>query len=720
MATETKRSFCRICHAACPIDVHIEDGRVTKITGVDEDPLFRGYTCIKGRQLPDQIHHPDRLRAVLKRMPDGHFEEIPAAQAFDEIAERMAAIIEADGPRAIATYTGTGGYQNAPSDPVARAFHKAIGSISYYTSVTIDQPMKRTAVMRMGMWEAGPQNFGEIDVMLAFGYNPMVSSFSPFGGLQGTDPFTTLRDRKAEGMKVIVVDPRRTELATQADIHLQVRAGEDPTLMAAMLNVILSEGLHDAAFCEAHVAEGHLEALADAVAPFTVEYAAERCDVPAADIIAAARMFAEAPKAHAGTGTGPSMSPHPSLMEHLVQCLNVVTGRFLREGEVGESMSLLQPAGPRRAQVLGPFDPLTGPESRFRNLRGYGGEMPCSTLAQEIIEPGEGQIKALISNGGNPVAAWPDQTRSLEAMEALELLVVIDHRMTQTAVFADYIIPPRLSLERADVPPFMDRWFREPYACYTPAVVEPEGDLHNDWEVFWEIAERLGVEMRLPGGPIPSGGPRPSDDDVLDLIYAKARVPFDEVRAKNGQVLPELKVAAEPADDTAGRFHVGLADHMAELAEVRAEATSGERMAGFDPAVHTFRLISRRLKSHLNSLGGELPGLNRKNPTNYAYMNPDDMADLGLADEDLVEITSPRASLTGVVKGASDLRRGVVSMAHSWGAAGLTDEKVRDIGAPTNRLIDVENGYDTITGQAIQSGIPVSVTPVSEDALVGV
>ena len=88
-----------------------------------------------------------------------------------------------------------------------------------------------------------------------------------------------------------------------------------------------------------------------------------------------------------------------------------------------------------------------------------------------------------------------------------------------------------------------------------------------------------------------------------------------------------------------------LADHMAELAEVRAEATSGERMAGFDPAVHTFRLISRRLKTHLNSLGGELPGLNRKNPTNYAYMNPDDMADLGLHDEDLIEVASPRASL---------------------------------------------------------------------------
>ena len=265
MSTEVKRSFCRICHAACPVDVHITDGRVTKISGVDEDPIFQGYTCVKGRQLPDQIHDPARIRATLRRTAGGTFEEVPSETALDEIAERLRAILDEHGPRALATYTGTGGYQNAPSHPVAMAFHKAIGSVSYYTSVTIDQPMKATAPMRMGMWEAGPQNFTEADVLLAIGYNPMVSSFAPFGGLQGTDPFTTLRRRKAEGLKLIVVDPRRTELATQADIHLQVKPGEDPTLLAGFLNVILSEGLHDVEFCEHWVEPEQLDTLAAAV-----------------------------------------------------------------------------------------------------------------------------------------------------------------------------------------------------------------------------------------------------------------------------------------------------------------------------------------------------------------------------------------------------------------------------------------------------------------------
>ncbi|MEO1063922.1 MAG: molybdopterin-dependent oxidoreductase [Actinomycetota bacterium] len=717
MATEVRRSFCRICHAACPVDVELVDNRVVKISGVDEDPIFRGYTCVKGRQLPDQIHHPDRLRHALRRTDSGTLEEVASSEALDEAAAKLAAIIERHGPRAVASYTGTGGYQNAPSDPVARAFHKAIGSISYYTSVTIDQPMKRTANMRLGIWEAGPQNFTEADVLLAIGYNPMVSSFAPYGGLQGTDPFQTLRDRKAEGLQLIVVDPRLTELARQADIHLQVKPGEDPTLLAGMLNVILGEGLHDEEFCEAWVDTDQLAALAETVSRFDLDDVAERCGVEAADVEAAARLFAAGPTGTAGTGTGPSMSPHPSLMEHLTQCLNIVCGRFLREGEQIEAGMLLQPDLPKRAMVTGPFE-VRGPESRFRGLTGYGGEMPCTTLAEEIITPGDEQVRALIVNGGNPVAAWPDQTLSLQAMEELELLIVIDHRMTQTAEFADYVFAPRLSLERSDVPPFMDRWFREPYACYTPAVVEPEGDLLNDWEVYWELAERLDTELALPGGPIPRGE-RPSDDDVLDLVYAKSRVPLDTIRQRNGQVLDEMRMTVQPADDTGARFQVGLADHLAELDEVREQRTGAEKMDGFDPDVHTFRLISRRLKTHLNSLGGELPGLQRKTPTNYAYMNPDDLADLGVADEELLEIASPRAKLIGVAKAAPDLRRGVISMAHSWGAASLTDEKVRDVGAPTNRLVDVNDGFDQITGQAIQSGIPVSVTPVPEDALVG-
>jgi anaerobic selenocysteine-containing dehydrogenase len=710
MTVETRRSFCRVCHAACPVDIDVDLSggreRAVAVRGVPDDPLFEGYTCIKGRQLADQHHHPARLRSILRRGPEG-FEPVDPEVAFGEMGERLRAIVTEHGPRAVASYTGTGGYQSSCAVPVARAFHKGLGSPSFYTSVTIDQPAKATAPSRLGTWEGGYHGFTGADVLLAIGYNPMVSSYGPPGGLQGTNPFTVMRRAKAEGLRLVVVDPRRTELAAFADVFLQVRPGEDAALLAGMLNVVLAEGLHDRAFCAQWVEQ--LAELEAAVAPFTAPYVAERCGIDEADLLAATRLFAGGRRGTAGTGTGPGMAPHSGLTEHLVLTLNTVLGRVNREGETMEPGWFLAPELPRRAQVVAPRPPAGGPPTRFRGLRGYAGEMPTTTLAEEILTPGEGRVRALVVSGGNPVVAWPDHELTVRAMEDLELLVVIDHRMSATAELAHYVVPPRLSLERADVPHIMDMWFRAPYTNYTPAVLAPEGDTFAEWEVFWNLARRLGSPIRLAGGELPFDR-RPTDDEVLDLAYARARMPVAEMRGHRGEVHPGQALVVQPADPACtARFAVAPADVVAELGELRTESSSAVVLPGFTPDAYPFRLVSRRLKTVLNSLGTELPALRAKGTTNHAHMHPDDLVDLGLTEGDLVEITSPRASLTGVVAAAPDVRRGVVSMAHAWGGTSATDEKVRDIGAPTNRLVSTEHGHDPVTGMVVQSAIPVRV-----------
>jgi anaerobic selenocysteine-containing dehydrogenase len=347
----------------------------------------------------------------------------------------------------------------------------------------------------------------------------------------------------------------------------------------------------------------------------------------------------------------------------------------------------------------------------MRNLRGIRGEMLTTTLAEEILTPGEGQVRALIVSGGNPVVAWPDQELTLNAMKDLELLVVIDHRMSSTAEFAHYVVAPTLSLERADIPHLMDRWFRAPYTNYTDAITERAGDVLNEWEVFWELAKRMGSTLPFPGGETPMDV-RPTDDEMIDLAYAGSRMPMDEVRANRMKVHPDKIMTVSAADpECTAKFTVAPDDIVAEMKEIVVEG-DGAAALGIDPALYPFRLVSRRLKHVLNSYGSDLSVLGAKGTSNSAYMNPDDMKDHDLVDGDLIEIFSPRASVQGLVESAPDVRRGVISMAHSWGGSSLTDEKVRDIGSPTSRLVSVDKGYDRINGMVVQSAIPVRIAVV--------
>ncbi|MFA9566041.1 MAG: molybdopterin-dependent oxidoreductase, partial [Acidimicrobiales bacterium] len=527
-----------------------------------------------------------------------------------------------------------------------------------------------------------------------------------------------IREAKARGVKIIVIDPRRTELARSADVWLQVQPGEDPTLLAGIIRHVLADALHDEAFCEQHV-DG-VDELAAAVEPFTLDYVADRARVDADDVVRAAELFAAGPRGAAGTGTGPNMAPHSMLTEHLTLALNVLCGRVLRPGDTLESGSFLSPGDTRRAQVIPPGDPAPGAPHRVRGLSGMAGEMLTNSLADEILEPGEGQVRALIVSGGNPIVAFPDQAKTAAALEALDLLVVIDHRMTPTAAMAHYVIGPRLELERADVPHIMDRRLPAPYTNYTPAVLATDDDLVAEWEVFAGIAARNNTEIILPGGRVPHADGALAadldDDAILDLVYGTARLPMNELREQRGVIHEDRRVRVVEGDpEASARFSVGPDDVVAELATVWAESTGAQTIGGFDPADFPFRLVSRRMKHVINSLGRELPGLAAVGTTNPAYLHPGDLDRLGVSDGDLVVIESPHGEITGVAASADDVKPGVVSMSHSWGAMPAEDDVPRH-GSPTNRLVANDDGYDPITGMAVQSAIPVRITPRDREA----
>ncbi len=722
MPVVTKRTFCRFCHAACPMEVDVDTDAnvVVGVRGDSADPIFGAYTCIKGRHLADQHHNPERLRTSLKRRPGGGFDEIPTSQAFDEIAERITAIIEANGPRAIASYCGTATFQNAAAHPVARAFHQAIGSSSFYTSITIDQPAKMCTPLRLGSWAAGVQPWSTADVSLVVGINIVTSMLGIPGGPTFINPLASLRAAKKRGLKLIVIDPRRTETASMADLHLQVTPGEDPTLLAGMLRVILDEGLVDHEFCDRWVTG--LDDLHRCVGAFDLDHVAHRTGVPADDIVTAARMFATGPRGMATCGTGPNMAPHGSLLEFLVSTFNVVGGRFPREGEAVQNttgvIGLSGPVSPPKAQVRAPRPEMltNGPKARMRDLHTILGQAPTAALSDEILQPGEGQVRALLTVGGNPVLAWPDQLKAIRALESLDLHVAHDIRVSATARLADYVIPSLLSLERPDVPTNVDRWFEEPYVIYTAAVLEPDAELVDEANLYVEIARRMGLTLPLPGGDL-TPDVHATADELLELSYPQSRIPWAELReTEGGHLRPDLTMTVAPADpDCTDRFDIAPDGLTLELDEIRRELNSYGPLTGYDPDVHTHRMASRRLKSVFNSSGREIEALRSKEGTSFAHAHPDDLASWGVADGDIVEISSPRASIRTVVKAATDVKPGTISMAHSWGdlpgEQGPTADP-RTLGDTTGRLSDNASLYDPITGLPVMSAIPVSVRAV--------
>ncbi len=697
------------------MDVDVVDGKAVALRGDPDNALSGGYTCLRGRELITMQEHPERITQALKRV-DGDYVAIPLAQALDEIAAKTRELIERCGGRSVATYNGSWAWSNLPTLPLSKSFHQAIDSPSVFSPMTLDQPAKAFMLCRFGLWAGGIHTFKDADVVMFIGNNPVLSQYAPAGGLPPYNPSRRLQDALNDGLQLIVIDPRVTEVARKATLHLQVRPGEDPTLLAGIVRQILDRGLHDKAFCDEYVDD--LAGFRRALEPFELDYVARRSEVPAADIVRAAELFAQGPRGAASTGTGPEMAPRGSLTEHFVMALNAICGRYYREGETPATAAPLSAPRPPKAQVV--FPPKAWGEhfvaSRFRGLTQLGDEMPCNVMADEILTPGPGQIRALFCIGGNPVVAFPNQEKVQRAMKDLELLVAIDPWLSATSRYAHYILPPRMALEREDATLLGEMYFEEPYAHYTEQIVEERGELIEEWEFYCELAKRLDVPLTLNGEPV-SLDPLPGKRQILEQMTRGSRVPLqrviDETASQGGRIFAEARQPVAPRSaHNQHRFRV-LPDDVAEqLVEVAAEPVDeqGRAMAA-DPR-YTHLLISRRIKQFFNSTGHNLENLQRKGTTNYAYINPEDLAALSIPDRSIVEISSRTGSILGVVYASEDLKPGVVSMSHAFGRGGGDLNTLRRQGSSTNRLVDDENEYDPITGQARQSAIPVMIRSV--------
>jgi anaerobic selenocysteine-containing dehydrogenase len=703
--TGTRLGVCNLCEAICGIELTIEKGEVTSIRGNEADPLSRGYICPKGVSMADIYTDPDRLRRPVKRVgqgADADWVEIDWDEALDLAADKLAETIEQHGRNSVGVYLGNPTAHSLGSATHGVAMVKSLRTRNRFSASSVDQiPHQFVAWQLYGHQLMLPvPDIDRTSYFLVFGANPMASN----GSLMTVPDFPNrVRDLKARGGRMVVIDPRRTETAKVATDHHFVRPGTDAVVLLAMLNVLFEEGL-----TTPPVYADNADRVAELVADFTPERAEPVSGVPAAVIRRLTRDFAAADGAAAYGRIGVSTHGFGSICQWAIQLLNLLTGNFDREGGVLFPEPAIDVVGRR---IIGPghFDIW---QSRVRGAKEFAGELPVSTLSEEIETPGEGQIRAMLTNAGNPVLSTPDGKRLAAALAGLDFMVAIDIYVNETTRHADVILPPTSALERDQYDLVFHNFAVRNTARYTPAVFAKGEDQRHDWQIYGELASRLqdrvGSKLPLKARLMAKARMAMSPATLLTgLLFTGRRTTMLQLRAHpEGVDLGPLKPTMPERLQTKGK-RIDLAPEpvVSDLSRLRETLA-----AGSPTTADELLLIGRRHKQDCNSWMHNTPRLTRGKPRHHLLMHPDDLAARGITDGGRVVVSSRVGTVEVEATGVDDMMPGVVSLPHGYGhqVAGTRTAHASTVaGVSINDLTDPER-LD-VSGNAALNGVPVTV-----------
>lgn len=696
----TTKTFCSICSAFCGFEAEIKNNSIVSLTPDKTHPMSKGFSCSKGRNFHHLISSDKRISHCQKQNPDG-WKNIPKNQALDDIATQLQSTIAEHGPESVAVYCGNGVTFKALTMPSIHAFMQGLGSHQVYTSLTIDQPAKITSVGRHGIWAGGIHSFESANVLMLIGNNPLVSGLHGPGSIPGWRP-GALKEEKKRGLKLIVIDPRLTETAQQADFHLPIKPGTDAILLSGMINYILQNGLEDKPYCKKFTTG--LTELATYVASYDLEKTATLTGLCTTQIKQATDLFISQERGTVSSGTGPDMAPHANLTEHLISSMNTLCGRVNRAGDIVSGSLLTPDFPPMEAAVPFGFLPeALNPAHNTKRSRVSGAhqlykEMPTATLAEEILTPGKGQIKALLVVGGNPMLSIPDQDQTRKALETLDLLVCIDGRRSETAELASYFLPASYGLEKTDMTVFNDVFWGKPFHQISHPLVSPPDDACDEPLYLAALAQRLGTPMPYAGGDINTAKP-PTGVDMLSLIFPESmsKVAVHDIASHEGGHIYEqysaLEVipAMEGMDDKLHFMPVGVADEFTALSEdISNFSHDGD-----------YLLICRRNPHVYNSMCHDFPQAPEDNP---AWLHPDDIEKSGLQQGQRITITSEHGNIEATLQADKTMRAGVVSINHGFGG---------DHGVAVSQLLSTKESTDHYTRIPQMSALPVSISGIS-------
>jgi anaerobic selenocysteine-containing dehydrogenase len=692
-----RRGVCNLCEAICGLVFTLDGDRVTAVKGDPDDPLSRGHICPKAVALQDVHEDPDRLRRPVRRIGrDWH--EVSWDEALDLVATNLARAVNEHGRDALAIYLGNPNVHSLGSMTHGTAMVKSFRTRNKYSATSVDQlPAQLVAYLMYGHQLLLPvPDIDRTDLFLVLGANPMASN----GSLMTVPDFPArLRELKARGGRMVVVDPRRTETAKAAHEHHFVRPGSDAFVLLAMLHVLFAEGLTTP---PAYV-DG-VDAVRAAVEPFTPERAETASGIAADDVRRLARELAAARSAAVYGRVGVSTQEFGLVATWAVQLLNLVTGNLDRPGGVMLTRPAVDAVG-RGLIGRGHHDVW---RSRVRGLPEFAGELPVATLADEITTPGEGQVRALLTVAGNPVSSTPDGRRLAEAISTLDFVAAVDVYVNETTRLADVILPPTGALERDHYDLVFHTLAVRNTARFTPALFEkPAGTMH-DWEIYREIVlrtQRLLTSRRPRRARLAQAARmRVSPTRTIDLLLRTSKPRLSVRRLRRGPVDlgPLRPCLPERLQTKDGRVHAAPQQVLDDLARLDAAPVATDGLV----------LVGRRHQRDNNSWMHNTPRLTKGRPRHQLYMHPTDLAERAIADGAVVRVASAVGTVEVEVRASDDMMPGVVSLPHGYGhrQPGVRMRRAVELpGASMNDLTD-PSVLDA-SGNAVLSGVPVTVTP---------
>ena len=735
MNATTHHHICPICEATCGLDVQVADGKVIAIRGQESDTFSRGYICPKGVALKDLHEDPDRLRSPLIKR-DGRFVEASWDDAFAEIERRLLPVRAQHGNDAIAASVGNpAGHKFGLMLYLGRLL-KAMGSRNVYSASTLDQmPKQLSAGLMFGTWLSIPvPDIERCDFLLMLGANPMASNGSLWTVPDFRGKAKALRER---GGQLIVVDPRRTETAEIASRHLPIRPGGDAFLMLGMVHTLFAEGLVRLGRLAEHTAG--VEALRDAVAPFTPDAVAARCGVAADTIRALARDLAKAERAAVYGRLGTCTQAYGSLSSWLIDVLNVLTGHLDEPGCAMFPKAAAFSANTEGKPGVGRGITTGRHHSRVSKAPEVFGELPMGVLAEEIETPGDGQVKALITIASNPVLSSPNGARLAKALDQLDFMLSIDIYVNETTRHADVILPGLSALEEPHFDVALPQFAYRNHVRYSAPVLPPPAGHLRDWQILVKLiglfqgkgaqADPLQLDDEMiqgelqrtfgdnAGAVMAAISNHTGPERRLDLSLRAG--PYGDAFGRNPDGLTLDKVLAAPGGIDLGPLQPRVPEMLRtpsgkiELAPPLLMADLSRAAGDLGTSVPEMVIIGRRQVRSNNSWMHNLPLLAKGPFRCTALMHPADAQRLGLADGAIARIAGQGGeSIEAQVEVSDAVMPGVVSLPHGWGhdvpgaRLGVAAERP---GANLNAVLD-ERLRDPLSGNAVLSGVAVQVS----------